>query len=226
MDKKVAIIIPTKDNINQLRNSIESILRYTRYPNYRIIIIESSSTDGTKEYTDYLAKTDKRIFVYHTKPEGSIKAVNYGISQTTEDEDVYLHQDDINITPLYRRDWLGEMISLSKHPQVGIITTLGGIKLSGKEYMENLQWVGTWSMYIPRKIIKEIGLFDESMKIGEDIDFAYRVQKAGYHIQLIDCWFEHHMTRDKPSLLKEGDIYQDKDKREAEKYFRSKHNLN
>lgn len=215
--RPVAIIIPTKDNIAQLKNAVNSILYHTSYT-YRLIIIESESTDGTAEYTDELARRYSFIKVYHTKAEGSIKAVNFGILKT-QDEDIYLTQDDV-IIDSKGYNWLRIMNLEAQKLEVGIVTTLGGIGVSGNTYYEGLRWVGTWSMYIPRTTINLIGIFDPNFKIGEDIDYAYRVKLAGLKISILPLHFEHHQKRATPHQDQSESI-----KREASIYFKQKHNL-
>lgn len=218
--RKVAMVLPTSNNLPWLEETINSILDNTYYEHYRIIIIESESTDGTAEYTNYLAKKYDKIEVHHTKKMGSIKAVNLGIMKTMKDEDVFLIQDDVVIPRLVARGWLTEMTETAEKENVGIITTLNGGGTSGPEYLKGLFWVGTWSMYICRRTIEQVGLFDDEMKIGEDVDYAYRVQKAGLDVRVLNLWFEHHMQRSTPHADQSQEVI-----KEASKYFKKKYGI-
>lgn len=216
----VAIIISTYNNLFSLQRTINSIIDNTYYPHYRIILVNPPSKDGTNEFCDYLAKIYKNVKSFHPKTETSIQAYNYGIKKTNLKEDVFLIHDDVIIPKLISRNWLYEMVLTSKNPDCGLITTINGGGISGPEYLNGLEWVGTWSTYIPRKTIKAVGLFDDKMKIGEDIDYTYRVIKAGLQIYRMNLWFEHHQIRSSPHAPQDHTIVQ-----ESAKYFRQKHKL-
>lgn len=171
--------------------AIESILNNTKYP-FELLLIESESTDGTDNICDYYANKYNNIRVIHTKREGLVKAYNTGIKNC--EGDVYLTQDDVILPKLYGRDWLTEIVKVSKSIDCGLITTLGGWGISGEDYIKGLKWVGTWSVFIPRKTIEKIGLYDElfSPGMGDDIDYSFRIYRAGLKIFMMDFWVDHH----------------------------------
>ena len=66
---KVSIVIPSKDNIKLLSAAIKSILKYTTYQNYEIVIIENNSVKKeTFDYYDEIVKNPKvKVFNYNNK---------------------------------------------------------------------------------------------------------------------------------------------------------------
>ncbi len=167
--KPVAIILPCHNSGVHLKYAIESILLHTQYP-FKLILVESESTDGTAEQCDkYLEMynladkdklTCKGVEVYHTKKEGITKAINFGIDKAG-DADVYLTQDDVILPNLYGRDWLTELVRGSKLPDCGIVTTLYAGGVCGQLYVDKFEWVGTWSMFIPRNTINKLMFYEE-----------------------------------------------------------------
>lgn len=200
-----------------IKFAVESLFESTQHP-FKLLLIESESTDGTKEYCDKLAKDYTDVSVYHIPKRGLTNAINYGIMKAGN-SDVYLTQDDVIHFKLLGRDWLAEMSDCAKRPEVGQVTDIGGMGISGEEYLKDMRWVGTWSNYIPRRTINEIGVFDEAMKTGDDIDYSYRLLKTGKCIGVIDYWVQHHR------LTNHGNVDDEKIKAEAAKYFRKKHGL-
>ncbi len=194
----VAIIMCVCNAGESIKHAIRSIVNITTHP-YRLIIVESESTDGTAEVCDIWAKQYKQIEVHHTKKEGYVKAMNYGI-KAAGDLDVYITQADVIIHKLYKRDWLEALVEISNleynGQKVGLVTTLGGTGVSGPKYLNNFRWFGTWSLFIPRRVINEIGVFDEAFSpgAGDDIDYTYRVHLAGLILLETDFWVEHHRT--------------------------------
>lgn len=202
-NKPVAIILPCHNSGKHLAFAIGSILNNTNYP-FKLILIESESTDGTAELCDRYARTTilpdstcVGIEVYHTEKEGITKAINFGIAKAG-DMDVYLTQDDVIIPKLYGRDWLTELVIGSKLEKCGIVTTLHAGGNCGQLYINKMLWVGTWSLFIPRETITKIGLFDENFSPGpgDDIDFSYRLHRAGLRIYIADFWVDHHRMTD------------------------------
>ena len=194
--KPVAIILPAYNSHKSIQFTIDSLLSSTEYP-LELIIIESESTDGTAELCDEYAKKDKRIRVIHTKKEGPTKAINIGIKEAG-DLDVFLTQTDVVFPKKHESDWLEEMTITSKLDDCGLITVHDGGGISGDTYINGLHWIGTWSTYIPRKVINIVGLFDEenfsemNNGMGDDIDYTYRVCLAGLKNYYINYWTNHH----------------------------------
>lgn len=218
-NKKVAIIIPVHNSGIHLKAAVESIIQNTKY-NYKLIIVESESTDGTAEYCDELAiNYEGLVEVYHTKREGITKAINFGIKKAGE-LDIYLTQDDVIIPNLYKRDWLDIIVQVSKMDNCGAVTTIRAGGISGPTYLDGLRWTGTWSLFLPRKTINQIGLFDEKFSPGpgDDIDYSYRICKAGLYIYESNFWVDHHRMTE--NFNDQGDFIA-----KNAKYFRKKFKL-
>ena len=195
---KVAIIIALKNSGGYIKKTIDSIYNSTNYP-FKIIIVEVNSTDGTKELCDELAKQHKEIEVYHLdwdKPPQA--AINYGIKKAGN-LDVFITHDDVIIPKLEEMDWLEELVSEIKEGW-GAITGEAGGGTSGPEYLEGQNWQGTWCLYLPRSTIDKVGLFDENMTMGDDIDYSYRINQAGMELgRLRRFWVDHHRQNRGPT---------------------------
>lgn len=188
---KVAIILPVYNSGKHLKPCIDAILTRTSHP-FKLIIVESESTDGSNKVVDNYA-INKNVEVYHTKKEGITKAQNFGIRKA-RDLDVYLTQDDVIIPDLYGKDWLKTLVGISKMDNCGVVTTIRGGGVSGSHYIDGFKWAGTWSLFIPRKTIKKVGLLDENFSPGpgDDIDYSFRIIKAGLKIYEANFWVDHH----------------------------------
>ena len=220
----VAIVIPVHNDFIFFRIAVESIIQNTLYP-FKLIIIESESTDGSKEYADLLPKfyPNLDIRIVHTKKEGPMKAYNLGF-EISKPYDVYFTQTDTYHPRLIGRDWLHELVKLSRLPSAGLMTCIGGTGIAGAPYKEGFEWVGGWCMYVPRKILDQLGGFDENFIIGDgtDIEFSYRIKQAGYNIYMAGFWIDHHrLTAHSNEII--PDLEEIK-KKNAE-YFRKKYKL-
>ena len=190
---KVSIILPCRNSGEHLRAALNSIIDNTEYPNWELIIVDSSDDDVTQNIIkEFLAK-DERIKALFTPREGTTKALNKGIREAG-DNDVYLTQDDVVLPNLYGRDWLTIIRGVSKLKDCGAVTTIAGGNKSDDMYIDGFHWAGTWSLYIPRRTIEVIGLFDEDFSPGpgDDIDYSYRIHKAGLKLLVAPFWVDHH----------------------------------
>jgi GT2 family glycosyltransferase len=210
--------MPIYNGIEITKVAIDSILNSTNVP-FELLLVESESNDGTAELCDKYAETYKKIKVFHIPKNGLVAAINYGIKEAGEN-DVYITQNDTVHFKLYKRDWLYEMFMTAHEDEnIGMVTSLFGNGVSGEDYLKGLNWIGTWSCYIPRRTIDKVGLFDENMGPGDDIDFSYRCIKAGLKFAMVPFWVQHHRLTDH-----EDADSQAKQKRMGD-YFKKKWNL-
>jgi GT2 family glycosyltransferase len=190
-DKPIAVIIPIHNSGKEfIVDCLRYLLNSTEYP-IEIYLIESESTDGSSELCDELAKDYKNIKVFHIPKKGLANAVNFGITHSG-DLDVYLTQPDVIHQRLYSYDWLRHAVNLSKRYDLGVMPTMNAGGISGPDYIDGMNWFGTWSVFITRETINKVGLFDEEFSPGDDIDFTYRCNLAGIKMVNLPFWFEHH----------------------------------
>jgi len=227
-EHKVMIGIPVFNDCYYFKIAVDCIIKSTQYP-FKLVIVESESTDGSKEYSDDLKNIypNKDIEVIHTKKEGPLAAYLKLFEKAKEYQmDLYLTQTDVIHFPLFGRDWLLELVKLSKLPDCGLVGTLQGGGIAGARYKEGFGWIGGWSCYVPIRIINEFGGYDPNFEIGDgvDIEYSYRVQNAGYKMYMANFWVDHHW------LTAHVNEVDNKDKLEGIKirngrYFRKKYNL-
>jgi glycosyltransferase involved in cell wall biosynthesis len=220
---KVTIIIPVRNSMPWLELTIDSIKDNTKFKNFKIIFMESESTDGTAEYTEYLAKVyPKVVRTFHEKKEGVTKMLIKAISLADPDSDIFLTQDDVIFPKLIGSHcWLTRLnIVANKFSDVGIVTSLNGGGKSGPNYCDGFDWVGTWCMYICRRVLDQGITFDERFNPGDgdDIDFTYAVKKAGFKVSYTEFAVDHHRK-----FTVEGHEYEDQNIRDRNsKRFKEK----
>lgn len=204
-----------RNSIPHIVHTVDSIIHNRRFP-VELLIIEAESDDGTAKYCDWLSENYKNINVIHSPKEGVVKAFNRGM-QAVKEGDVLLTHDDVVFPKLYMTDWLWEMIKFKQFDDCGLIIPLNGGGVSGPEFMEGLVWAGTWCMYIPRRTLDEVGIFDEEFHPGngEDIDLSYRVHKKNWKIYRANFAVDHHrktehtndQSMDVQKVIKRNSIY-------------------
>lgn len=220
------IVMPVYNDIKYFKMAIDSLYKSTDQQ-FTLVIIESESTDGSAEYADNLKKIypSKDIEVIHTKKEGPMSAMNLGFKLALERKrGIYFTQTDVIHTSMFDRDWLMEYESVGNLPDCGMVTCWGGGGTSGPNYVNNFNWVGGWSTYIPYKTIEKLGGYDENMEIGwgADIEYSWRIINAGLRIYRIDYWVYHHRLT--PHMNDQNEKLKEIDARNSA-YFRRKYKL-
>lgn len=200
----VCIIIPNWNSKEHLRECLLSLSKLD-YTNYKIIVVDNGSTDGSVEMVR--ASFPHVTLLANSQNLGFAKAVNLGI-QASKEEYIALLNNDTVVNP----HWLSSLVSaMQRDPKVG----LAGGKIYYYE-LEKVFWgyggkvdllTGlTWNVgkgekdagnydydYIPacaliikRETIEKIGFFDEEyFAYFEDTDLNIRARMFGYNVLFI-----------------------------------------
>ncbi|MBM3898282.1 MAG: glycosyltransferase family 2 protein [Thaumarchaeota archaeon] len=209
--RKVAIVVPTWNNRELLRNCLSS-LKNTRYAWYKVIVVDNGSSDGSSELVN---KEFPDIDVIRlSRNEGFSAGVNTGIrlalSRYNVDYCVVLSDD----TFIVNDNWLLHMIGVAESdPTIGIVNcrflrpdgrsqpmglrllpgvyldSFLGVPVFGRNqeqsaYVHETDSAGGACFILKRSLVDGIGLLDErySPAYFEDVDYGLRARKAGFKL--------------------------------------------
>lgn len=79
MEERVLIVVPVYNAVRHLSTMVESVLGQT-YVNWRLVLVDDGSTDGSQDICDSYAQRDSRIHVIHKSNAGVSTARNAGIN--------------------------------------------------------------------------------------------------------------------------------------------------
>lgn len=206
-DPSVAIIIPVFNNKDHTRALLES-LKKVSYRNYKVIITDDGSTDGTseminKEYCDVLLlKGDGNLWSSGSINMGIIEALEMGFDYTLIiDNDIIVDHEFIStlvetaknnprsvvVPKTYQYQDTNKIEAAGYHIQkFGLeIVPTGEDEDDIGQYDETREIPCAMTMMLmPTSIFNEIGMFDaENLPLyGADMDFSLRARKNGYRI--------------------------------------------
>jgi GT2 family glycosyltransferase len=216
----IIIIIPVYKGLAETKKCIDSVVNSKNKVGYKLVVINDCSPDPSMAQMLHELK-NKFNFELHENKEnlGFVKTVNYGMSLHARSDIILLNSDTIvsdywidrmfshainngkiaTITPfsnnaticsypsIYGRKELANRLSVKK-----ISDEL--YKLHRGHYVEVPTGVG-FCMYIARKAIETVGLFDEvsfGKGYGEENDFCMKCLHAGFiNILAVDVFVEH-----------------------------------
>ncbi len=114
----VSIIIPTKDNADVLRKCIDSVLKFTKYINYEIIVVNNNSIDeATYDYFEKIKYTDNIKIIDYSKPFNFSAINNFAVSNANGEYILFLNDD----TEVIAEGWLASLIKEAQRPEVGAV---------------------------------------------------------------------------------------------------------
>lgn len=185
-----AVIIPVFNGEQFLGAAIESALAQTRVPN-EIIVIDDGSTDRSAE----IARSIPGVRLVQQANAGPAAARNAGIVTATSDYVALLDADD-----LWPADRLAIMARiLDREPAVGavvgrqrLLVELGAPLPSwvpdstDPEAIDPVDLDRPTGFLVRRSLFDTVGLYDESMVYGEDVDWYLRCVDAGVRWELIE----------------------------------------
>jgi len=188
----VSIIVPARYRADLTQVCIDSILKYTK--DFELIVVVEGNN---LEIIELIDKYNINI-VYNPVPKGYAGALNAGM-RVAQGEYLCFMNNDTVVTP----GWMEAMLKAFDDKEVGLSTpTFWGMGTrqsvdwnTDKEFdwvLEPFNLAGVCFL-IPRKVMNEIGEWDESFNHGgEDFDITLRVSNAGYKMIVARKAFIYH----------------------------------
>lgn len=180
----VSIIIPCFNEEEYIGRCIDSIKHQHYEGKYEIIVVDNGSTDDTLKIIK-----DKGITLEHAKKKGPAPVKNKGIERARGEILVFIDGDCVAA-----EDWLNNIVSGFKNQHTGCVAgeimaderkNLSVLEqflnkkgyLSQKQHVEHpfLPYAATANTAYRREVFDKIGFFDESLFVGEDADFSWRM---------------------------------------------------
>ena len=205
MIRPVSVIVLTWNGIDYTKACLDSIRAKTDFPDYRIVVADNGSTDGT---VAYLQKQTGLTTVLNGENLGFTKGNNVADREFDPESDVILLNND---TEIVQPDWISGLQDVAySAPDIGVV----GCRLVRPDGM--LQHVGTYlpldsfageqigacerdinqfpgnnevegvvfaCVYLKRETLNTVGLLDESyFSYFEDTDYCFRVKERGLRV--------------------------------------------
>jgi glycosyltransferase involved in cell wall biosynthesis len=193
-----SVVIPTYNCLPFLKKAIQSVLLQTEQ-NFEILIIDNTSTDGTKEYLSSFK--DSRIHSFEVQNYGAIAVSrNTGIKNAKGSWICFLDADDIWYKEKLEtcRKYINERVDviyhdLLKYGNVHFLErkVLGSRKLNTPVLIDLLvkgNAINNSSAIVRREILKKVNYLDESVDIiaAEDYNAWLKIAEKSENFLYID----------------------------------------
>ncbi|MCX5751936.1 MAG: glycosyltransferase family 2 protein [Candidatus Saganbacteria bacterium] len=215
---KVGIILL---NWNQYQDTKECLASLSKinYPNYKIVVVDNDSKDGS---VDRLEKEfPSPLFIRNRENLGFTGGNNVGIQRALEESADYVLL--LNNDTIVKPDFLDVLVKAAeKDPQIGVVgpkiyyydhpDTIwfagGGINhLTGQTYHfglnkvdngefdteKEVDFVTGCAFLVKAPVLKKVGVLDDDYFFShEDVDLCWRIKKAGYMLKYVPTAIIYH----------------------------------
>ncbi len=192
----VSVIIPVYNGEAYLRETVESVLAQSRRPS-EIVIVDDGSTDGTKAVA---AALKGNIRYFHQRNSGPPAARNAGVRAARGELIGFIDADDL---------WAVDKIEIQSNmlladPSIDLAVGYTQVvkAVADAEGVSTLQPITApgpattlGGALIRRKAFEIIGLFSESQRYADDVDWFLRAKEAGlsiiFHADVVHFYRRH-----------------------------------
>ncbi len=231
LHKKIDIIIPVYNGEDFIEEALSSVIKQTYKPE-NVFVINDGSTDKTKEIVEKYAHTSPISITLIQKENGGLSSArNRGIKESTAEYIAFLDADDVwESTKLEEQMHVFEN---TEYPTLGLVycgydiinthgihdtdeyvvpldTTYRGMVFEKVLSANKILSSGS-GVLIKKEVFDTVGLFDETLRFGEDWDMWIRIAEK-YAIDYTPQKLVHirrheeSMTTNKPFQVFKGQI--------------------
>lgn len=118
MQSRVSIILPFHNAENQLSDAIESMLCQT-FDEFELILVDNNSNDSSFRIASDFASKDSRVRIIEEPRQGTVFALNAGISEAEGEFIAQMDANDISFPSRLEK----QAEYLDAHPDIGVVGT-------------------------------------------------------------------------------------------------------
>lgn len=193
MPYECSVVVAARNAEKTIASCIESLLNQSLKP-LEIIVVDNASTDSTASIASSMG-----MKVVHEGVIGRSRARNRGIEESRGELVAFIDADAVA-----EPNWLTFLLEKYRAERCAGVT--GKIKALNPEKLfarllemasEGRQHYGGCNIMYERRVLIEVGMFDEDLEMAEDVELAWRVMMSGYKIAYEPRAITYHAYRHK-----------------------------
>jgi len=183
--KRISVVIPAHNAGRFLPEALDSIFSQ-ELEDFEVVVVDDGSTDDT---ADVARRYGRGVTLLRQRRAGSASARNLGIRSTEGELVAFLDADDLWVREKSRL----QLRLLEEDGSLGLVfsdmVSFGPQREDGRSYFQErgfggrcvpssvflTDMISTPTVIMRRRCLEAVGLFDESLPIGQDTDLWFRV---------------------------------------------------
>ncbi len=201
----ISVVIPLYNKEKNIRTTLQSVLEQS-YRDFELVVVNDGSTDGGVDIVQEEMVKCHNIRLINQKNKGVSAARNRGICEAKGDYVALIDGDDI-----WYKDCLKELVRMTQDfPDAAMCGVNFICKDNGKDILidqglpegfrgyvkdyfstSHNDLFCSSSVILKREKIIKLGLFDERIKIAEDLDLWYRIilnYPVAFYNKIYSCY--------------------------------------
>jgi len=190
---KFSVLICTYNRPEMLEIALNSLINRTNEKPDQVIVVNGGNERSDLIVRNYMNRSDVQVELVKTVNKNLATSRNIGLAYCTGNI-LAMTDDDAEVFP----DWVTQMKKAhAEHPEAGGV---GGAVLGADSNNSLLSCIADKAVFssptlpayvrtLPgvnvsykQEVLKQVGLQDESLSRGEDVDFNWRIKQLGYEI--------------------------------------------
>jgi glycosyltransferase involved in cell wall biosynthesis len=199
----VSVVIPARDAASTLPLQLAALAAQSFEGTWEVIVVDNGSTDGTSALVEAWSERVPELRCISVSAIGASHARNAGARCARGDLLLFCEADDA-VAP----DWIAAMVQAARRfdvvagsleydtlsppeaPRPHAHATLEAPRIFGIDYAISA------NLGCTRAVFDTIGGFDESFGVGgDDVDFSWRAQRAGFSLGFSTDAIVHYRLR-------------------------------
>jgi glycosyltransferase involved in cell wall biosynthesis len=132
----VSILLPVRDGASTLPAALDSISAQT-LGDWKLVVVDDGSSDATPDLLRDFARSDSRVLVLRTPPQGIAAALQAGAARCTGRYLARMDADDL----MHPERLARQVAHLEKAPEVGLVSCRVRYGGAAAGYAEHVDWI-------------------------------------------------------------------------------------
>jgi GT2 family glycosyltransferase len=185
----VSVIVPVLNGMPWIDHQLRSLSLQAVPPEWEVVVAENGSEDGTRSCVERWSERNPRIRMIDASARpGAAAARNMGVKEARGDLLAFCDADDV-----VRPGWVRAMCAALGHGDLvagvfdfGILEGDPGSPLvpAATRQLGFLPFGLGANLGVRREAFEAVGGFDEGLSPEEDVDLCWRLQLAGYRLEI------------------------------------------
>jgi len=191
---KVSVVIPAYNVAEYIGEALDSVFAQS-FTDFEVMVVNDGSPD-TPELERAIAPYQERIVYLKQENKGAAAARNTGLRRAVGEYVAFLDSDDV-----WAPNYLREQLAFLEGRKLDFVycdaKLIGDHPFAGRTYMETTPSTGavtpesllalrcnviTSGVLVRRRLVVEVGMFDEGIRRAHDFDLWLRLAKNGAKI--------------------------------------------